>query len=171
MTGCAAAVTRDSLKPRGIVAPVTPSSRGVRQLGGMQLRTLVSIVAPPLCAGCGASAGRVEPLCPDCRRGLRVSAGTEVVLGLPTCAAFAYEGGARALVRALKFRGTAAVSATMASQIAASVPASLVAAEVALVPVPLHPARRRRRGFNQAELLARELAARRGLTVVDCLAR
>lgn len=29
-----------------------------------------------------------------------------------------------------------------------------------LVPVPLHPRRRRRRGYNQSELLARELARR-----------
>lgn len=36
----------------------------------------------------------------------------------------------------------------------------------ALVPVPLHPARRRERGFNQARLLARDLAALRGLDVI-----
>ena len=37
----------------------------------------------------------------------------------------------------------------------------------ALVPVPLHPSRRRERGFNQARLLARGLAAGRGLAVLD----
>lgn len=37
----------------------------------------------------------------------------------------------------------------------------------ALVPVPLHPSRRRDRGFNQARLLARGLAAGRGLAVLD----
>jgi ComF family protein len=35
-----------------------------------------------------------------------------------------------------------------------------------LVPVPLHPARRRDRGFNQAQLLARELAGLRGIRVL-----
>jgi ComF family protein len=35
----------------------------------------------------------------------------------------------------------------------------------ALIPVPLHPARQRLRGFNQAELLAGELAPRLGLPV------
>ena len=39
------------------------------------------------------------------------------------------------------------------------------------MPVPLHPARRRRRGYNQAEILARALAQRTGLGVADCLAR
>jgi competence protein ComFC len=37
----------------------------------------------------------------------------------------------------------------------------------ALVPVPLHPSRRRDRGFNQARLLARELARRRGLGLLE----
>jgi ComF family protein len=40
-----------------------------------------------------------------------------------------------------------------------------------LVPVPLHPARRRRRGFNQAEWLAAAVGARVGLAVSDCLER
>ena len=43
--------------------------------------------------------------------------------------------------------------------------------DVALVPVPLHPARLRRRGFNQAERLARELARRTGAPAVRCLRR
>jgi predicted amidophosphoribosyltransferase len=41
----------------------------------------------------------------------------------------------------------------------------------ALVPVPLHPARHRRRGFNQATILAEAIAARAGLDIADCLAR
>lgn len=41
----------------------------------------------------------------------------------------------------------------------------------ALVPVPLHPRRRRERGFNQAAELAREAAARRGLKVEELLRR
>lgn len=32
-----------------------------------------------------------------------------------------------------------------------------------LVPIPLHPARRRKRGYNQAELLAKELSRRSGI--------
>jgi len=39
------------------------------------------------------------------------------------------------------------------------------------VPVPLHPARLRKRGYNQAERLAAELAVRTGLPVHDCLER
>jgi predicted amidophosphoribosyltransferase len=39
------------------------------------------------------------------------------------------------------------------------------------VPVPLHPDRRRRRGFNQAEAIATALGDRCGLQVSDCLRR
>jgi len=46
-----------------------------------------------------------------------------------------------------------------------------VLAGAVLVPVPLHPRRRRERGFNQAELLASELARRSGLTVAEVLVR
>jgi competence protein ComFC len=41
----------------------------------------------------------------------------------------------------------------------------------ALVPVPLHPARRREREFNQAEVLAVLAGARLGLPVIDGLRR
>jgi ComF family protein len=38
----------------------------------------------------------------------------------------------------------------------------LLAGDVVLVPVPLHPRRRRERGFNQSELVALEIGARAG---------
>lgn len=137
----------------------------------MRLRSLLSAVAPPLCAACGASAGRAEPLCGRCRDALRWLGPDPVRAGsVAAWAPLAYEGGARALVRALKFRGAAAVAATMAAQIVATAPPGWLAAG-ALVPVPLHPARMRTRGYNQAERLAAEVGARCGLRVVDCLER
>jgi ComF family protein len=40
-----------------------------------------------------------------------------------------------------------------------------------LVPVPLHPLRRRERGYNQAELLARAIGQRMEIPVLDILRR
>jgi competence protein ComFC len=40
-----------------------------------------------------------------------------------------------------------------------------------VVPVPLHPRRKRERGFNQSELLARSLAAQSGVPFCDALMR
>jgi predicted amidophosphoribosyltransferase len=135
------------------------------------LRTLASLVAPPLCIGCGASAGRREPLCGDCRAALRwLGPERTVAAGVPLWAPVAYDGPARALVRGLKFGGLARLAATMASQMAANAPPGWLDSG-ALVPVPLHPARLRKRGYNQASLLAHELSARTGLPIVDCLER
>jgi predicted amidophosphoribosyltransferase len=137
----------------------------------MLLRRLASILAPPLCAACGGVAGEREPLCGGCRRALRWL-GTEpaAAAGVHVWAPLAYDGPARALVRGLKFGGLPAMAATMASQMAANAPPGWLETG-ALVPVPLHPARLRRRGYNQAERLAAELSARTGLPVVACLER
>ena len=114
-------------------------------------------------------ARRGEPLCLGCRRLLRRLGPDPVVLsGVRVWAPTAYAGPARDLVRALKFRGASAVADTMAAQIAANAP-SLTG--VALVPVPLHPRRLRRRGFNQAALIADALSRRTGLGLADCLGR
>jgi ComF family protein len=82
----------------------------------------------------------------------------------------AYEGPARELVRALKFRGATKLAEAMAAQVVANAPEGLLS-EGVLVPVPLHRERRRRRGFNQARLLANAVSARAGLPVWDGLAR
>ena len=137
----------------------------------MPLRWLLSLVAPPLCWSCGAPARVDAPLCGDCRGRLRWL-GPELVeqAGVAAWAPVAYEGPARDLVHALKFRGAAGVADAMAAQIVAGAPPGLLD-EVALVPAPLHPARLRRRGFNQAERLAAAIAGRTGLPGVHCLER
>jgi ComF family protein len=137
----------------------------------MALPHLLSLLAPPLCWDCGAPAQEGQPLCPGCRSALPwLGPDTAVLAGVETWAPVAYEGPARALVRALKFRGAAGVAESMAAQVAARTPERLLD-QATLVPVPLHPARLRRRGFNQAERLARALAERVGQPVCDCLQR
>jgi len=128
------------------------------------------MLVPPLCWGCGGVARRREPLCGGCRRLLRRLAPDPVPLsGVRVWAPVAYTGPARDLVRALKFRAATAIAETMAAQMAANAPAELLGAP--LVPVPLHARRLRRRGYNQAALIADALARRAGLDVADCLAR
>ena len=136
----------------------------------MPVRALAALLAPPLCVGCGAHAGGAEPLCSLCRMELRWLAGVVEVAGVRVFAPLAYEGPARAMVRALKFRGATLAADTMAAQIVAGAPADVLDRGV-LVPVPLHPRRLRRRGFNQAERLAAALSRRTGLRVADCLRR
>ena len=58
----------------------------------------------------------------------------------------------------------------MAAQVAAGLPPALRGVD-AVVPVPPHRGRRRRRGFDPAGVLARALAARLGLPLASCLVR
>jgi ComF family protein len=136
------------------------------------------MLVPPLCWGCGGVARRKELLCLGCRRLLRRLGSEPVTLsGVRVWAPVAYAGPARELVRGLKFRGATAAADTMAAQMAANAPAELLGAAPAaarrpvLVPVPLHPRRQRRRGYNQARLIAEALARRTGLELADSLAR
>jgi predicted amidophosphoribosyltransferase len=138
----------------------------------VSIARLLMPLAPPSCLACGAHAEGGRPLCAPCREGLRWlgASPVEISPGLPAWAPLAYDGPARAVVSALKFRGAVGLAAWMAATVAARAPGDLLAGAT-LVPVPLHPARRRRRGFNQAERLARALGSRTGRPVADVLRR
>jgi ComF family protein len=70
-----------------------------------------------------------------------------------------YEGPLRAAVHELKYHGRRRVAGRLAEAIVAEGGSrAVLSAGAVLVPVPLHPRRRRERGFNQAELLAGEVA-------------
>jgi competence protein ComFC len=131
---------------------------------------LGAILAPPLCWGCRSPAPAGQPLCPACRGTLRWLGAAPVWLaGVEAWAPVAYEGAGRELVKALKYRGAEGLAGPLAAQMAANAPSGLL--DGVLVPVPLHPTRLRRRGYNQARLLAAALAERSGLELRDCLDR
>jgi ComF family protein len=72
------------------------------------------------------------------------------------------DGGARRAVHALKYDGLSRVGRDMAAVVAKLV--EQPPADAVLVPVPLGPKRRARRGYNQSEALAAALAQLWGLT-------
>lgn len=152
---------------------------------GAELR---AALAPPACAACRAPLVAADAiLCRGCRAELPwLPAARCPRCGLPgrcgdrcparaaayaaAWAPVAYDGPARALVAALKFRGALPVAELMAAQIAAGAPRALLAGAT-VVPVPAHPARRRARGFDQSARIAAALAARTGLPLAPCLRR
>ena len=77
-----------------------------------------------------------------------------------------YAGALRDIVHALKYDGRRSLAKPLAARMR-HVGEDLVLRASAAVPVPLHPARRRERGFNQAADLARHM----GLPVVSALSR
>jgi ComF family protein len=82
-----------------------------------------------------------------------------------------YEGAVRQAILALKFRGQRRFAQPLADLLAAYYTREGLHADL-LLPVRLHRARRRQRGYDQAELLARALGGRLGLPVrADLLVR
>ena len=115
------------------------------------------VLLPRTCPICG----RVGPApCGPCAAALRPGPllppppGVDVVL-----AVMAYEAGGRELVARLKYRNARSALGWIASRQAEQVRRAAVSIDV-VTWVPTTPARRRARGFDQAELLARGLARR-----------
>jgi predicted amidophosphoribosyltransferase len=136
------------------------------------LQALAAGLAPPLCAACGRGCRPEAVLCSRCGRRL---AEAEPLLGKGppgfdrAWSSAPYEGVARDLVAALKFRRLLPVADLMADRIRWLAPAHLLSGSV--VPVPPAPPRLRRRGFDPAGELAGALAERLEAPLVPCLAR
>jgi predicted amidophosphoribosyltransferase len=151
------------------------------------LHELLAVIAPPVCAACGHGLPRADGLvCGGCLRELpwigdracpRCALPSHRSRACPAWdaaidsawAALAYEGVARDLVAALKFRGALPLAGLMAGQMAANAPALPAAAVV--VPVPPSKPRLRERGFDPAALLARGFAAKTGRELRPVLRR
>jgi len=142
---------------------------------------LLDLLMPPACAGCGrtgalvcdACLGRLAPPSRGDDRFVAPDAGLVIGDALTLAlAAFAYAGPMRRALAALKYTGASRLAPILAQ---ASLPAldtlTAMSGPAGLVPVPVHPERRRERGYNQAELIARELAKRTGFHVAPVLER
>ncbi len=142
------------------------------------MKRLLDVLLPPACPGCGREG---EPVCSSClphlRRRLDEPAGVPLGLAanqparlaqLEWCCA--YSGPARACLHALKYDGELRLVDPLAELLATRWARAGVGGDV-LVPVPVHAARRRQRGFDQAELLARGVGRVLGLPVADALER
>jgi ComF family protein len=138
-------------------------------------RGLLSLVLPPACPVCARRLEGSDQPCRDCRRELAElwSRGVGGLCEVALIAALPYEGAGRILVHRMKYEGHRPAAEALGTLMAARLgvhgapdPATI------LVPVPLHPARLRERGFNQAERLARVVARRAQLDVrADILVR
>ena len=99
--------------------------------------------------------------CALCRAGLR---------GFDAAYCFgAYEGPLRELIHLFKYGKVRSLARPLGNLLAAALP--LDESFDAIAPVPLHWRRQWQRGFNQSELLARNIAGRTGIPVVLALRR
>jgi ComF family protein len=150
---------------------------------GIIARVTLNLLLPPHCPACTAPVTTQGTFCTPCFNSLTfITAPLCTACGLPfpsralagalhlcpTCldhtppwrearAALLYDDAARALILPFKHADRQENAAILARQMARA-GATLLQRANLLIPVPLHPTRLRRRGFNQAALLARTLS-------------
>lgn len=133
---------------------------------------LLQAVFPARCAGCGTAA---LALCPACLAGVRPAPAARPPPGIDWWASpFAYEGALRELIARAKYRNARAGLPWLAVAVAGSVRAAGregVSRVEAVTWPPTTGARRRQRGFDQAERLARAVARELGLPARPLLSR
>lgn len=136
-------------------------------------RVLLDAVAPRRCAGCDAVAR--DAICRECAAQL---AATPVPRPRPIAfgaafAGFEFEDRVRTILHRGKYgsdpAALRAIAALTSGRLGAGSNAPL--APDAIVAVPLGPRRRRQRGYNQADVIARVLAGTRSAPVLDGLRR
>ena len=145
-------------------------------------QTVLHFLWPQVCAHCREDLPKdaLSPLCLPCRpklppvtRPYCERCAEPLLAGKAHCsrcsgrlfacsmirAAFRYEEAAVSLVHSFKFRGRRDAARTAGEWMAAALPdLPELGRPDALVPMPLHPRRRRERGYNQAKLLAEGLS-------------
>ena len=142
------------------------------------LRTVANFVFGMECLACGNSSERLDPwLCPACAAELLRESCSSKFPNDDTFCLFPMRPLTRKLVHALKYRnipGLASYLVRHSSAVKHGVVAqelSMLAQPLYFVPVPLHRARFRERGYNQAEMIARALATLTGGQVCRWLKR
>jgi ComF family protein len=121
-------------------------------------------ITPPICDMCGDPLPSWRRLsvefarCPRCRR-RRGALDRGRAVGV-------YDGVLREILHAFKYEGRRTLASPLA-RLMAKAGQDLLATATVAVPVPLHRARERSRGFNQA----RDLASRLGCPLADALLR
>jgi ComF family protein len=108
----------------------------------------LELVPRPFCAQCGMPAPAIETLCGACRRGDHAF---DFARSL-----FLFNDPMRGIIHHLKYSARVSLAKPLGRPLRACLTGEGFEANVVL-PVPLHRSRVRERGFNQAELLARQL--------------
>ena len=127
---------------------------------------LIRLVYPPKCMVCGAVLDDDTPLylCDACHKLLPVcGSGFHKMSALPYIrglfGAFHYAEGVDGAIRKMKFGNQPGLSKTLAFLVYEELMKEAVLPDFELIiPVPMHRRKKRRRGYNQSELVARELS-------------
>ena len=161
------------------------------------LKTVVELFYPSNCVACGLAQAPEIFLCNECRNSIlpinppfchRCSRPFEGAItgdfSCPNCedytlafdcaiSIYQAKGVLRDLIHRFKYGGQYYLRRLLAEILLHAMRDERITAVPvdALVPVPLHPTRRRERGFNQAEALAKLLAKQTAIPMLDCIER
>ena len=166
--------------------------RGAKATG----RGLTELLYPARCFGCGSRCDRpglchncegslqavTAPFCSVCGEPYQGEIVNEFVCANCTVADFSFKfaisgyraaGPMRQMIHDFKYHRRLAARRTLAelAEIAFEDPRMAALTDPVIVPVPLHPRRKRERGYNQAAEVAGLLARARGLAYRDALLR
>ena len=126
------------------------------------MNKLLKLLFPPKCMLCGKVLGEEEEICPSCREKVLLNtAPPRVEKGAffdKAAAGLWYEGDVRKALHGLKYHEKQSYARPLARVMAYAVRHKLEEEIDLITFVPTNAATLRERGYNQAELLARELA-------------
>ena len=133
------------------------------------LRSVLDVVFPAGCVGCGATP---TALCAGCLSLAHPAAVAPPPAGVDWwVAVFAYEGAVREALARVKYRNARSPLPVLAGALADRIRAGPTSPVDLVTWPPTTEARRRGRGFDQAEHLARAVGQRLGVPVRACLSR
>jgi ComF family protein len=115
-------------------------------------------VEPPFCSQCGEPSAAIEGRCGACRRGDHAFDFAR--------SAFLFTEALREIIHHLKYADRVSLAKPLGDNLKEYLQTEKFTGDL-IIPVPLHPRRERRRGYNQAELIA----ARLGLPMARGLVR
>ena len=149
--------------------------------------SILDLIFPKRCVNCqkfGSYLCRVclkkvefieKPVCPICQRqavGGKTHPGCYSRYSLDGLVVVArYRGAIRSAIRKIKYRWVTDIESTLGDLMTDNLWKFDFPADSVLVPIPLHPKRKRWRGFNQAELLTKYLSKKFGSRTSDSLYR
>ena len=155
-------------------------------------RPALDLIFPPVCIGCHDRIGRdVKLLCEPCLETIsRLEEGFCDVCGSPldgkdceVCwdsriyfdfsrSVFRFDGAIRQMIHELKYNGLLAPVEWLAEHTANYLAQNSMYKDIDVITaVPLHTVRKRERGFNQSELIARAIARRLGISYCEPIKR
>lgn len=143
--------------------------------------SIIGLLYPSICAACGTSLFKWEKLvCTRCRSLLpktgyelnednplaRLFYGKVRLKAVTACFFFSKEGKVQRLIHELKYKGNSDAGVFLGQELGKTlVEAPLYQDIDYLIPVPLHPKRERKRGYNQSMMIAEGISEVTGIAI------